>query len=170
MGTTSIAVYHDGRTVGDNVQAVFGYSKGRRMFFSSLTDNGLMADQVWIYGTEGSLQITLEDATFYRKMSNTITEASHSDVVQKGVKTGASYNPHPELPYRGPGERILMKPGEDATLTACESFVTCVRNKQQPFANVDVGFGSGIACSIGKQALAEGSVVKVPQLKGLSHS
>ena len=40
FGTSSIAVYHDGRTVGDNVQAVLGYTKGRRMFFSSLTDNG----------------------------------------------------------------------------------------------------------------------------------
>lgn len=169
-GTTSIAVYHDGRTVGDNVQAVFGYTKGRRMFFSSLTDNGLMADQVWVYGTDGSLQITLEDATFYRKRSKTITEASHSDVVQRGLKTGASYNPHPELPYRGPGERIQAKPGEDATLTACGSFVDCVRNKKQPFANVDVGFGSGIACSIGKQALVEGSILKIPQLRGLSHS
>ncbi|MGC1920944.1 MAG: Gfo/Idh/MocA family oxidoreductase, partial [Acidobacteriaceae bacterium] len=28
FGTSSIAVYHDGRTVGDNVQAVLGYSKG----------------------------------------------------------------------------------------------------------------------------------------------
>ncbi|MGH9617992.1 MAG: Gfo/Idh/MocA family protein, partial [Acidobacteriaceae bacterium] len=32
IGATSIAVYHDGRTVGDNVQAVVGYSKGRRLF------------------------------------------------------------------------------------------------------------------------------------------
>ena len=59
IGTSSIAVYHDGRTVGDNVQAVLGYSKGRRMFFSSLTDNELTADQLWVYGTDGSLQITL---------------------------------------------------------------------------------------------------------------
>lgn len=166
LGTSSIAVYHDGRTVGDNVQAVFGYSKGRRMFFSSITDNGLMADQVWIYGTEGSLQITLADATFYKQTSKMITEASHSDVLQKGVETGASYNANSELPYRGPGYRLYTKRGEDATLTACGSFVACVRNKQQPFANVDAGFGSGIACSIGKQALEEGRVVKIPQLNG----
>ncbi len=165
LGTSSIAVYHDGRTVGDNVQAVFGYSKGRRMFFSSLTDNGLMADQVWIYGTEGSLQITLEDATLYKQTSKRITEASHSDVVQKGVETGASYNANSEMPYRGPGYRLHPKPGEDATRTACGSFVDCVRNKQQPFANVDVGFGSGIACSIGRQALYEGHMEKIPELR-----
>jgi predicted dehydrogenase len=164
LGASSIAVYHDGRTVGDNVQAVLGYSKGRRMFFSSITDNGLMADQVWIYGTEGSLQITLEDATFYKQTSKTITEASHSDVAQKGVETGASFNADSAMPYRGPGHRLQAKPGEDATRTACGSFVECARNKRQPFANVDVGFGSGIACSTGRQAVYEERVAKIPQL------
>jgi predicted dehydrogenase len=101
LGTTSIAVYNDGRTVGDNGQAVFGYSKGRRMFFSSLTDNAMMADQLWIYGTDGSVQITLEDATFYGKKRKTITAASHSNVIEHGIKTGASYNANWEMPYRG---------------------------------------------------------------------
>jgi predicted dehydrogenase len=164
FGSSSIAVYHDGRTVGDNVQAVLGYSKGRRMFFSSLTDNGLMADQVWVYGTEGSLQITLADATFYKRTSKMITEASHSDVVQKGVTTGASYNTDSAIPYRGPGERVGAKYGEDPTLTACKSFMECVRTKKQPFANVDVGYGSAIACSVGRDAMYEDRMAKVPQL------
>jgi predicted dehydrogenase len=167
LGTTSIVTYHDGRTVGDNVQAVIDYSKGRRMFFSSITDNRLMGEQLWVYGTEGSLQITSEDATFYRQPSKTITAASHSDVVEQGVKTGASYNPDSDMPYRGPGFRLYMNPGEDATLTACGSFIECVRNKQTPFANVDVGFGSGVACSIGKLAVVEGRTVTVPTRKQL---
>jgi predicted dehydrogenase len=168
IGTTSIAVYHDSRTVGDNVQVVFGYSKGRRMFFSSITDNSLMADQLWIYGTEGSLQITLEDATIYKQKTKMITAASHSDVVQRGLKTGATYKANWEMPYRGPGNRVTMKKEEDATLTACKSFIQCVREKRQPFANVEVGFGSGMACAIGKRALAEGRVMDIPQLQGLS--
>ncbi len=164
LGTSSIAVYHDGRTVGDNVQAVLGYSKGRRMFFSSLTDNALMADQVWIYGTEGSLQITLADATLYKRTSKTITEASHSNVVQKGLQTGASYATDSSIPYRGPGQRLNMKRDEEPTLTACIAFMDCVRNKKQPFANVDVGYKSAIACSIGRDAMYEGREAKIPQL------
>ncbi len=168
LGTTSIAVYNDGRTVGDNVQAVLGYTKGRRMFFSSLTDNAMMADQLWVYGTEGSVQITLEDATFYSPTRKTITAASHSNVVERGVKTGASYNVDWELPYRGPGDRQRMIKDEEPTLTACKSFIDCVRTKKQPFANADVGFRSALACSIGKQALIEQRVMKIPQLHGLS--
>ncbi len=168
IGTTSIAVYNDGRTVGDNVQAVLGYSKGRRLFFSSITDNALMGNQIWVYGTEGSLQITGEDATFYRKRGKTITAASHSDVVQRGLKTGASYDPDSVMPYRGPGDPVPIKNREEPTLTACKAFVECVRTRQQPFANADVGFGSAMPCSIGKLAFVEGRAMKIPQLKGLS--
>jgi predicted dehydrogenase len=164
LGTTSIAVYHDGRNVGDNVQAVLGYSKGRHMFFSSVTDNGLVGNQVWVYGTNGSLQITGEDATFYRKKEKTIIAASHSDIVQRGLKTGASYDPKSAMPYRGAGDPVPVRNKEDATLTACRSFVECVRNKRRPFANADVGFKAAIACSIGKQAFLEGRVTKIPQL------
>lgn len=170
LGTTSIVLYNDGRTVGDNVQAVYEYSKGRRMFFSSLTDNAMMADQLWVYGTEGSVQITLEDATFYRPTKKTITAASHSNVIQRGLKTGASYNTSWEMPYRGPGDRLHIRKGEDATLAACKAFIECVRTRQQPLANVAVGFGSGIACSIGKSAVREGKRMQIPQLKGLSRS
>jgi predicted dehydrogenase len=165
LGTTSTAVYHDGRTIGDNVQAVLGYSKGRRMFFSSVTDNALTGCQLWVYGTDGSLQITWEDATFYRKKEKTITAASHTHVIQRGLKTGASYNPDGTMPYRGPGDPVPVRIKEEPTLTACKSFVECVRNKQQPFANADVGFRSAMPCSIGKRAFAEGRMMKIPQLK-----
>jgi predicted dehydrogenase len=166
LGASSIAVHHDGRTVGDNVQAVFSYSKGRSMFFSSITDNALMADQLWIYGTEGSVQITLEDATFYSPQRKAITAASHSEIVQKGVETGPSFQTNWELPYRGPGDRIHMELKENPTLVACRSFINSVREKSEPFANVDVGYRSAVACSIGKQAIAEGRSMKIPRWSG----
>ena len=168
MGKTSIAVYNDGRTVGDNVQAILGYSKGRHMFFSSITDNRLTGNQVWVYGTHGSLQITGEDATFYRKRGKTITAASHEHAIVRGLKTGASYNPNGAMPYRGPGDPVPIKHYEEPTLTACKAFIQCVRTKQQPFANADVGFRSATPCSTGKHAFDEGLVMKIPQLRGLS--
>jgi hypothetical protein len=60
-----------------------------------------------------------------------------------------------------------MKKEEDPTLTACKAFIQSVRTRKQPFANVDVGYGSGIACSIGRQAIFEGRVATLPQLKRL---
>ncbi len=167
LGSTSIVLYNDGRTVGDNVQAILGYSKGRRMIFSSLTDNAFMGDQLWVYGTNGSVQLTVEDATFYGSIHHTITGSDHTDAVRRGVKTGASYNyaADDEMPYRGPGKRIDARKAEDPTLTACRSFVHCVRTKTQPVADVRVGFGSAMACTTGKNAVFEGSMKNVPQWK-----
>jgi predicted dehydrogenase len=164
LGSTSIAMYHDGRTVGDNVQAVVGYSKGRRMFFSSITDNAMMADQTWVYGTEGSAQITMEDATFYKPVAKKITAASHSEVIDRGLKTGASYNTSLDMPYRGPGERVTFNSEENPTLTACHDFIQCVREKRKPMAGAEVGYRSAIACAVGKEALKDGRTMSLPQL------
>jgi predicted dehydrogenase len=164
VGSSSIAVYHDGRTVGDNVQAVAGYSNGRRMFFSSITNNAMMADQTWIYGTEGSAQITMQDATFYKPTTKKVTAASHSDVVDRGLKTGASYDTGLDMPYRGPGERMIFDPEENPTLTACQNFIQCVREKRKPLADAEVGYCSAIACAVGKVALKDGQTLNLPQL------
>lgn len=134
------------------------------MFFSSITDNAMMADQTWIYGTEGSAQITMEDATFYKPVTKKITAASHPDVVDRGLKTGASYNTSLDMPYRGPGERVTFNSEENPTLTGCRDFIQCVREKRKPLADAEVGHRSAIACAVGKEALKEGQTMDLPQL------
>jgi len=167
VGSTSIVQYHDGRTVGDNVQAVLGYSGGRRMFFSAITDNAMIGDSVWVYGTEGSVELTLEDATFYSATSKKITEASHAAALDRGVKTGASFQTNWEMPYRGLGDRVRVDAAaEDPTLTACRDFVQCVREKRKPLASAEVGYASAIPCAIGKEALENGTTMKLPPMPG----
>ncbi len=165
LGTTSLAVNHDGRTVGDNVQAVLGYSNGRRMVFSSLSDNAMMGDQLWIYGTEGSVQLTIEDATFYGEKRKDVAVPAQADVVHQGITTGASYRTAFAMPYRGPGDRLTMKPGEDPTRTACADFIRCVRTKQQPLADLRVGYGTAMPVALGKTAIREVSGTSIPPLK-----
>lgn len=168
LGTTSLVSYNDGRTVGDNVQAVLSYSKGRRMFFSSLTNNVQTGDSMWVYGDNGSVEITLQDATFYGQHRKTITAASHVHAIDRGLKTGASYATTPEMPYRGPGDRIFQKKGESPTMNAIQAFIQSVREKKQPFADVNVAYGSGMTCAVGKTAVREARQVEIPQLHGLA--
>ena len=164
VGTTSIVEYHDGRTVGDNVQAVFNYSKGRRLFFSSLTDNGKAGNELWIYGTGGSVQITIEDATFYYEpKKKAAAEGATKAVVQHGITTGASYSTKSEMPYRGPGERLPVKATEDPTLSACRAFIECVRTGQQPVANAHVGFASAVASAMANRAVNREEPEAIPQ-------
>jgi len=166
LGTTSICRYNDGRTVGDNVQATFKYSRGRRLVFSSITDNAKNANELWIYGTGGSVQITIEDATFfYEKKKSNAPSPANKTVVQRGVETGASYSTKGEMPYRGEGEKVSITQYEDPTLSACRSFIECVRGEHKPLADVYVGYRSGIACSVAHDAVFTELKTSIPQPK-----
>src|SRR5271156_5182222 len=117
--TGSIAVYHDGRENDDNVQAVLSYSKGRRFVFSSLTDNAEVGNQLWIYGTKGSLNLTLEDAEFFYEPKRASQLPSKPGAKVNAITAGASYRPAGEMPYRGAGKRLDIPVTEDPTTTAC---------------------------------------------------
>jgi predicted dehydrogenase len=170
IGTNSICRYHDGRTVGDNVQSVFAYSQGRKLVFSSLTDNAKTGCELWIYGTAGSVQITIEDATIYYEKDKTSTKpsadkADSKTVVERGVVTGASYSTAGEMPYRGPGERIQMPNTEDPTLAAVRSFVGAVRGEHGILADALVGFRAGIACAVAHDAVFTETKTAIPGAK-----
>lgn len=170
LGTNSVCVYHDGRTVGDNVQMVFNYSQGRRLMFSSITANAKNGNELWIYGTEGSVQITIEDATFFyeKKQSNqpTADKPLSKTLVERGVVTGASYSTAGEMPYRGPGERLQTGMNSDPTLDSVRSFVEAVRGEHGIEADVQVGFGSGVACAVAHDAVFAEQRMAIPKYRG----
>jgi predicted dehydrogenase len=170
IGTNSICRYHDGRTVGDNVQAVFGYSQGRRMIFSSITDNAKLGCEFWIYGTEGSVEITIEDATFYyekNRKADTFasSEGDGKTVVERGITTGASYSTAGEMPYRGPGEKVVVLKREDPTFAAARSFIEAVRGEHPVLADVNCGFRAAIACSVAHDAVYAEKKMTIPPIK-----
>jgi len=167
LGTSSICRYHDGRTVGDNTLATFNYSAGRKLFFSSITDNAKNGNELWVYGEEGSVQITMEDATFYyeKKAGAPALAPSGSTVVQHGIVTGSSYSTQGEMPYRGEGERIGTQAYEDSTLTAVRSFVGAVHGEHPVEADVYVGYGSAIACAVAHDAVFSEEKAAIPALQ-----
>ena len=160
--TGSIAVYHDGRENDDNVQAVLSYSKGRRFVFSSLTDNAEIGNQLWIYGTKGSLNLTLEDAEFFYEPKHAVQLPSKPGAKGKAITAGASYRPAGEMPYRGAGKRLDIPVTEDPTTTACRGFINCIRTGQKPVADAHVGLRSALSVITGNESLSAKRELDVP--------
>ncbi len=163
LGTNGFVRYHDGRTVGDNVECTFLYSGGKRMVFSSLTDNAKQGNELWVYGTEGSVQFTIEDAVFYYEKKKTPPKEANATVVEHGVETGASYSTGNEMPYRGPGDKVQVT-YVDPTLACCSAFFASVRGKAKPAANVEVGYRAAIACSVAHDAVFTEEKTAIPPL------
>jgi len=162
LASGSICHYHDGRETDDNVQVVLSYSGGRRFIFTSMTNNAKMGDQLWLYGTKGSLNLTLEDATFFYERRQISKPQPAAKGEEKGVTTSASYQPGGEMPYRGPGKPVDVTTAEDPTTAATRAFIYCVRTGTQPIANVHVGLGSTLAVVQANQARRLNKEVEVP--------
>jgi predicted dehydrogenase len=164
MCSGSIVKYHDGREVDDNIEAIYTYPGGRRFIFSSLENNALLANQLWIYGDQGSLQLTIEDGTFFYERKAITPVAANDPALQKTMTTGASYVTSGEMPYRGNGEKIRNDNPEDATLTAVRDFVTCVRDNRRPFADERVGYEAAAAVTLGFKAREEERMIRFGDL------
>ncbi|HEV2644926.1 MAG TPA: Gfo/Idh/MocA family oxidoreductase [Acidobacteriaceae bacterium] len=164
LASGSICRYHDGRETDDNVQVVLGYPEGRRFTFSSVTDNAKAGDQLWLYGEKGSLNLTLQDATFFYEPHRMVRVKAG---VQKGVTTSASYNPAGEMPYRGPGKPVEISTGEDPTTAATRAFIYCVRNEVRPISDVHVGLGSASAVVNANKARYEKKEIEIAAPAGM---
>ena len=156
LGSGSICRYHDGRETDDNSQAILTYPGGRHFVFTSATDNAKMGDQIWFYGSKGSLNITLEDATFFYEPKQ-IERVAPSG---KGVVTTASYNPKNEMPYRGAGQPVRVT-SEDPTTAAARAFIYCVRHNVDPIANVHAGYDSALGVISACQSRRTGRMVNM---------
>lgn len=161
VGTGGISFYDDGRETFDNVQAVFTYPGGGTHVFSSIIGNHKVGYQVNIYGTGGTVELTLEDGTFYYEPARA-NSAVPEELIERGIHTSATLSTRGDMPYRGRGLPIEVPPEEagDPTFLAAASFIDDLRNGRQPFADERVGWDSAVAVALGNEAIRGKGVVE----------
>jgi predicted dehydrogenase len=154
IGTGGIAFYNDGRETYDNVQAVFTYPGGGTHVFSSIIGNHYVGYQVNIYGTGGSVRLTLEDGAFYYEPARA-NSAVPQELIERGVNTSATLATRGDMPYRGEGRPIEIPEDEagNPNFLAAASFLESLRNDERPFADEQVGWESGVAVALGNRAI-----------------
>ena len=157
VGSGGIDTYHDGRETNDNVQIIFRYPGGRTFVFSSLTDNAKVGAELWIYGKDGSVEVTMEDAIFYYEPKRATSPVPET-TTERGVPTGATYRSQGEMPYRGPGSPVQIPEGVEGNpnFVACRSFIESLRNNTRPLTDEQVGWGSAVSVCLANQAIDEG--------------
>jgi len=154
IGTGGITFYNDGRETFDNVQAVFTYPGGGTHVFSSIIGNHNVGYQLNIYGTGGSVKLTLSDGAFYYEPARA-NSAVPEELVERGVHTSATLATRGDMPYRGPGLPIEIPENEagNPNFLAVASFIESLRNDSRPFADEQVGWNSAVAVALGNEAI-----------------
>jgi predicted dehydrogenase len=158
MGHGAITFYPDGRETFDDVQAIYGYPSGGTLVFSSIIGNHKQGCQLVIYGTGGTVELTLEDGTFYYEPARP-NSAVPTEMVERGVNTTASLSTQGDMPYRGRGRLIKIQRREagEPSWHAARAFVTSIRENTHPAADEVVAWNEGVAVALGVEAVRTGS-------------
>jgi predicted dehydrogenase len=161
VGNGGISFYHDGRETFDNVQAVFKYPGGGTLVFSSLIGNHKMGYQIIVYGTGGTLELTLEDGTFYYEPIRE-NSAVPEEMMSGGPYTSPTLSTSGDMPYRGAGLPVDVPEGEtgDPTYLCCKAFVDAVRDGGYPDADQNVGWASAVSVALGNKAIRDFTPIK----------
>jgi predicted dehydrogenase len=161
MGTGGIAFYRDGRETYDNVQVIYRYPGDRTLFFSSVIGNQITGFQILVYGTGGTIRLTLQDGEFFYEPDRG-NSAVPTGLRPPGEAASASLEAWGDMPYLGPGEMLYPVEGMEASPDhlASGAFIRSVREGTRPVADVDVGWGSGFAVAIGNEAVYSGQPVR----------
>jgi predicted dehydrogenase len=167
VGHGSITFYSDGRETYDNVQAVFTYPGGGTHVFSSIIGNHNVGYQVNIYGTGGTIKLTLEDGFVYYEPARA-NSAVPEELMERGVHTTATLATRGDMPFRGPGLPIEIPEGQmgNPNYLAVASFIDSLRNGARPFADERVGWDSAIAVALGNEAVRGKGAVRFSDYLG----
>jgi hypothetical protein len=110
--------------------------------------------QLNIYGTGGSVKLTLEDGAFYYEPARA-NSAVPQELIERGVHTSATLSTSGDMPYRGPGLPIEIPEDEagNPNFLAAASFIESLRNGTRPLADEQVGWNSAVAVALGNEAI-----------------
>jgi predicted dehydrogenase len=158
VGNGAITFYDDGRETLDNVQAIYSYPSGGTLVFSSIIGNHKQGCQVVIYGTGGTIELTLEDGYIFYEPARP-NSAVPNEMVEAGVNTTASLSTSGDMPYRGRGRLIEIerRNAGEPSLHAARAFIESIRVDARPVADEIVAWGEGVSVALGVEAVRNGT-------------
>jgi predicted dehydrogenase len=192
-GVGGLDYYKDGRDIYDNIHLLFVYPGGKKFQYSSISTNahlpygglkGMREFGEVIKGTEGTIEITLGKAMWFREpvVAKKVEEAGKAKENWVAGSTVTNVKPGDGFPLLLPNDEItendsflqrelkfarrwlytkgVMVPEEevDPEYAELESFLQCVRDKkpENVKANLEVGLLDSLGVMLSNKAMDEG--------------
>lgn len=166
MGHGAITYWKDGREVYDNIQTIYVFDDGRKMFWGSDIANKFYGLEEQILGSMGTVEPELgkyyfEDIAPAPAFLQMINEWER-DLFGGMAFAGTSWAP--ENASQAGGEYILGKqPENDGTSLLTEAFVEAAITGKQPPRIAEEGYYASQLCLWGHEALVKGEILAFPE-------
>lgn len=161
MGMGGIDYWKDGREVYDNVNVLFEYPEGVKVYFQSLTTNQYDDCYEQFMGDKGTLIMSPSGARLIPEpKSDDLAWASMAHKEKVGGKEAIVLDADvtPKLKAKA-GEEEKLEAGTakaDDYLGEIESFIACIRGGREPVCNAIEGLQSAASCLLANEAMAKG--------------
>ena len=171
-GFGGIDYWKDGRETYDNAHLIYEYPNGVKVHYSAITTNAHYGASEQIMGDEGTMELTMNGAMFYKEESarkapeKTAFGTDRTNELQKKILvTGATIKA--EDPSHQKAEKIGgeiqakddMVGTELDTKFAIIDFFDCIRQKREPIANVEVARDACVAIHMGNLAMEKNKTI-----------
>jgi predicted dehydrogenase len=164
-GMGGIDYWKDGRETYDNVTAVYRYPAGQKAVFTSTTTNAHDGEKIKIMGTEGTIEMSWNQALYFReKEPAELVKADGATVI---TSTGETMKSSQQSQTTGTNVETQSKGRKSAIYLELESFVSCIRDGRKPAVDVQVGRDAAVSVLLANQAMEEGRVVKIASAKNV---
>jgi len=155
-GFGGIDYWKDGRQTYDNVVVVYTYPGGQKAIFSSITTNAHYGESIQIMGTDGTIELGWNQASYFLEKESPETAAGEATVITSTGETMKAAKPGV------PGAQIGSQPGRrvDPTYLALEAFLSCIHDGKKPEVDVHVGRDVAVTILLANRAMEQGRVIR----------
>ncbi len=160
MGMGGIDYWKDGREVYDNVNVIFEYPEGVKLYYQSLTTNQYDNCYEQFMGDKGTLMLSPGKAQLFKEPKAEDLawgSAAHTETVggKEAILLDADVTAKLKA-QSGEGEQIAAAEKKDDYMTELESFIACIREGKQPDCDGQEGLESAATCILANDAMAQG--------------
>ena len=161
MGMGGIDYWKDGREVYDNVNVLFEYPEGVKVYFQSLTTNQYDDCYEQFMGDKGTLIMSPGGARLIpepKAEELTWSSMAHKETVggKQAIVLDADVTAKLKA-QAGEGQKLEAGTAKkDDYLSEMESFIQSIREGKEPGCNAQEGLESAVSCLLANEAMAKG--------------